>query len=95
MIKVGTPRKHSVCVCEKHQNLKLMINTVCKKEVVAHMFMDKVVFDVDNHACMMKRCVSCPPSDVLRTDLLKHLNGLNSITFNQWESTDRTIFVPR
>ncbi len=93
MIEVGAAGTNSVCVCEKHQHLKLMIDTVCKKEVVAHMFIDKVVCDVGNHACMMKRCVSCPPSLVLRTDLLKHLNGLNSITFNHWESTDRTTFA--
>ena len=42
---------------------------------------------------MIKRCVSCPQSHVLRTDLLKRLNGLNYITFNQWESTDRTTFA--
>ena len=90
VIEVGVAGTHSVCVCEKHQNVKLMIDILCKKEVVAHMFMDKVVCDVDNHVCMVTRCISCPPSHVLRTDLLKHLSDRNSITFNQWESTDRT-----
>ena len=53
VIEVGSAGTHSVCVCEKHQNVKIMIDCLCKNMPIAHMFMDKLVCDIDNHNCMM------------------------------------------
>jgi hypothetical protein len=90
VIEVGSAGTHSVCVCEKHQNVKIMINCLCKNLVIAHSFMDKLVCDIENRVCMMSRCADCPLPSVLREHLRSFIDSRTTIKFQQWESTDRT-----
>lgn len=90
VIEVGSAGTHSVCVCEKHQNVKIMIDCLCKNIPIAHLFMDKLVCDIGNQDCMMSRCASCPPNSVLLDRLRSFTNERETIKFQPWESTDRT-----
>ena len=79
---------HSICVCEKHPNVKIMIDCLCKNIAIPHLFMDKLVCDINNHYCMMSMCASCPLNSVL----LEHLQSFTNerVTIKQSESTVRT-----
>ncbi len=46
---------HNVCVCEEHENVKLLIEAIshdCGKLLL----MNKIVCDVSNPECMLNRC---------------------------------------
>ena len=91
-ITVNSNGSHNVCVCAQHQNVKLMVSAIRKeyhyKELIA-----MLVCDVANEVCMLKRCVNCPSSSVLKEYLSnilpKELDEDDDITYSQWESTDR------
>ena len=55
---------HSVCVCQQHQNVKLLIAAIpdnCDyKEYLA-----KLVCSIENRTCMMQSCDSCPQGGVI------------------------------
>lgn len=72
-----------MCVCEKHQNVKLMIDSVCVNKEDKYLLMDKIVCDTSNHAYMLKKCQKCPGSKPL-FDFLTNLTSDNQqIKFNQ------------
>lgn len=83
VIEVGSAGTHSVCVCEKHQNVKIMIDCLCNNIAIAHLFMDKLVCDINNHDCMMSRCASCPSNSVLLDHLRSFTNERVTIKFQQ------------
>ena len=98
-ITVGARGTHSVCVCELHQNPKLMLSAVLPgvdyKEVMA-----KLVCDIQSRDCMIHRCEQCPGKDSLAEHLLNLLNDKemsedDEVTFKQWLHTDRTDLVTR
>jgi hypothetical protein len=35
-----------MCVCEKHQNVKLMVDALCNGKIEKYMFMDCIVCDI-------------------------------------------------
>ncbi len=51
VIEVGTSGTHNVCVCEKHENVKLAIDSIIANSEEKYLMMDKLVCDVK------KRCV--------------------------------------
>ena len=59
----------SVCVCEIHQNLKLLVGVLPGrldyKELLSHL-----VCDIDSRACMLHQCEQCPGKEAL-TEFLK------------------------
>jgi hypothetical protein len=91
VIEVGAAGIHNVCVCEKHQNIKLMLDAV-SDTTEKYLCMDMIFCDVKSYVCMMKRCESCPGTEPL-IFLKSQIGDLSIITFKQWESTDRTILV--
>ena len=58
-VPVTSSGMHNVCVCEKHQNAKLMFGaspiSMDHKDA-----MSKIVCDLSNRQCMLLRCPSCP-----------------------------------
>lgn len=90
-IVVGSSGGHNVCVCAIHQNVVLACNAL---NLQYKELMSKLVCDVQNKLCMIHRCSNCPGS----SNLLSFLEQLSydsdkmnqEITFQQWESTDRT-----
>ena len=59
---------HSVCVCEIHQNCKLMA-TAFPSQVDYKMLLEKMAYDASNRNCMLRSCKNCSRTD----ELEKHL----------------------
>ena len=96
-VTVNSRGMHSVCVCQQHQNVKLLMAAIpdnCDyKEYLA-----KLVCSIENRTCMMQSCDSCPG----KTTLIEYLTELFStndfdmddiINYKQWMHTDRTNLV--
>ncbi|KAK3927342.1 ARL14 effector protein [Frankliniella fusca] len=87
---------HSVCVCKYHQNFKLLIESAS-----FHQFDDKlknytdfisaVICEEPAPECYLKNCSNCPGTEALEIKLKNMLsdNFVESITYQQWTSTDR------
>ena len=87
-VTVDSPGTLSVCVCEIHQNLKLMVaalpGTIDYKELMAQR-----VCSLESRDCMIHRCEKCPSrlnlSDYLEA-LLENadLDPDDTISYKQW-----------
>ena len=49
----------NVCVCAIHQNVKLMTHAVPSNDTYKNLS-EKLVWNIDNRACMMKQCDKYP-----------------------------------
>ena len=95
VIEVGASGAHNVCVCEKHENVKLMIEAI-SRDCEKLLLMDKLVCGVSNPVCMLNRCDKCPDNQ----QLICHVKTIVSqhqgpVKFKQWESTDRNILLDK
>lgn len=87
-VTVDSPGMHSVCVCEIHQNLKLMVAAlpvpVTYKELMA-----RLVCSLESRDCMIHRCENCPSKSNL-TDYLEavletaDMDPDDTKNFKQW-----------
>ena len=93
-VTVGSNGTHSVCVCTIHQNAILMVEAAKTDKSYKDMI-DMVVCSRQNRRCMVHRCDKCPGTEPLRsylqTTLDEEMN--DEISFQQWQSTDRTKLV--
>ena len=91
-VTAGLSGTHSVCVCTIHQNAKLLVDAIemshTYKELIA-----MIVCDCDNKTCMVHRCKKCPGTDSLREYLETLLEEREEVTFQQWQTTDRSKMV--
>ena len=96
-VTVNSKGMHSVCVCEHHQNAKLLASVIPNitdyKDLLAQM-----VCDVTRRDCMMHSCDACPGKTALNEYLMKIFTENNvdtddSICYKQWLHTDRTTLV--
>ena len=90
VLEVGCKGTHNVCVCEKHQNVKLMIDALCRGMIEKDLYMDKIVCDVKCD-CMLKRCKNCPGIESLRSLIVELIGDRTSIKYKMWVSTDRAM----
>jgi len=100
-ITVGCKGTHSVCVCEMHQNAKLLLCGVGALKLDYKTLMSIIVCDIESRDCMVHRCEYCPGKDALCTHIQTliaeqlELDEDDMITFSQWTHTDRTTIIPR
>lgn len=59
-VTVDSPAMHSVCVCEIHQNVKLMVEALPVSSDYKDL-MAKLVCSLDARDYMLHRCEQCPP----------------------------------
>lgn len=91
---------HNVCVCQIHQNLKLMIDGLpspLNKMDYTELF-DLIVCDKTNRDCMIHRCENCPGQEGVTKFISEKLEafGLEEddiIHYKQWTHTDRTELI--
>lgn len=88
-ILAGASGMHSVCVCQYHQNAKLMIHAAGLKDDCESLI-SLLVCDVHKEECMIGNCGNCPGSAALKS-LLDGTSALNQtsaefISFQQWVS---------
>lgn len=93
-ITVGSSGTHSVCVCTIHQNAILIVEAAKTDKNYKDMI-DMVVCSRENRTCMVHRCDKCPGTEPLRSYLQTMLDEEvhDEISFQQWQSTDRTKLV--
>ena len=83
-----------VCVCEHHQNVKLLTMSLPLKFDYKDI-LKKVVCDINSRNCMQHVCENCPGLDGVRDVITNGFNENNivtdeEITYTQWISTDKT-----
>ena len=97
-VTVGARGTHSVCVCQSHQNTKLLLSVLPGPNVHYIDIIRQTVCDIENHDCMLHRCQKCPGKELLAEFLdgvfKDHdLDGEDVLVFKQWVHTDRTSLV--
>ena len=63
-VTVSASGMHSVCVCEIHQNVKLLLAAVQGKLDYKDV-MSKLVCNIDDRNCMLHECDSCPGKEAI------------------------------
>ena len=99
-ITVGAKGMHSVCVCEYHQNVKLLLDSLPGPKLDHKSLMAKLVCDVSERNCMLHQCEKCPGSDSLREHLQsvfseRSIEEDDELTCKQWTHTDGTRLITR
>lgn len=94
-IIAGASGTHSVCVCTYHQNPKLMVAAIGKKDLHYSTLIDKSVCDSDNRSCMLHQCTLCPGVEGVKKYLqsIEHLSQCETISYSKWTTTDRSTIV--
>ena len=68
-MNVNSSGIHKVCICEYHQNVKLMLLSlpvkIDYKDVIY-----KVVCNIDTRNCMLHVCKNCPGKQGIQNDLI-------------------------
>ena len=73
-----------------------MIDSICGNIEEKYHMMDKIVCDVKNSECMLRRCNNCSGSQNLRNHINSYLTPVPLIVkFQQWESTDRNMLIEK
>lgn len=86
----GASGLHSVCVCEYHQNAKLLALKIPDISDYKNL-LTLVVCDLTNRDCMLHSCDNCPDNDTLKEYLttLFDKHSIEEITFNQWQKANK------
>ncbi|XP_033095661.1 uncharacterized protein LOC117100179 [Anneissia japonica] len=82
-----TAGMHSVCVCQQHQNVKLLL-TVSPDKCDYKDYLSKLVCNTENRNCMLQCCENCP--DLFSAN---EVDMDDNVTYKQWMHTDRTALV--
>ena len=94
VVNVNSSGMHKVCVCEYHQNVKLMLLSLPVK-IYYKDAICKAVSNIDTRNCMLHVCKNCPGKQGTQNYLINcftnNENELDEdISYMQWISTDRT-----
>ncbi len=101
-VLAGASGTHSVCVCQIPQNPKLMLEA-CDFQSIQndefernlsdyHSLLKVMTCENPKEQCHLGSCKNCPDTDVLR-NMLSELfdeNNIETLTYKQWTSTDRS-----
>jgi hypothetical protein len=68
-VTVDNSGMHSVCVCQTHQNLKLLIGVLPSKRLDCNNIFLMMVCALDSRECMLHRCNKCSGRDSLKTHI--------------------------
>ncbi|CAH0556044.1 unnamed protein product [Brassicogethes aeneus] len=96
-VTVSARGVHSVCVCETHQNLKLLTAALPKK-IEYKNILSTIVCSVDSRNCMLHRCENCPGSEALEQLMLdifseNDLETDDNIAYKQWVHKGQSTLV--
>jgi hypothetical protein len=96
-VTVSASGMHSVCVCEAHQNMKLICSVVPGvldyKEVLM-----KMVCCLENRNCMLHECSNCPGTTAAEIYISEQfhkddMDDEDTVHYKQWLHTERTMLV--
>lgn len=101
-VLAGASGTHSVCVCKLHQNPKVMLEACDLKSLQStdsqrnlsdyKSLLTIMICESPTEQCYLRSCSKCPGTDVLRNILTELFdeNNIDTITYKQWTSTDRS-----
>lgn len=101
IILANASGSHNVCVCTKHQNVKLMIDAINLKKLTAGVpnyqlecykdCLKQMTCIPSSSKCHLRKCNKCPGIENLKAKLnqLLEQNDIDEITYKQWVSVDR------
>lgn len=103
-VLAGASGTHSVCVCEIHQNVKLMLEALrgnCDMSQKSSFMMDyssllkHIICDNPSPKCYFNECEKCPGVETLRFFFEEFFtsNSIEFICYHQWVSTDRSTLI--
>ena len=92
-VTVGARGAHSVCVCEIHQNVKLLIDATPGVKNYQEL-MTAIVCDHQNRDCMLHRCDMCPGTSSFSDSVMVKFTQADMaeedpVSFKQWEHSER------
>ena len=102
-VLAGASGTHSVCVCTVHQNVKLMMAGSGLEALSGGQLkhyrhcLALMQCNPPNLDCYLGSCSVCPGTDPLKS-LLENLmdqNGIDTVQFQQWTTTDRATLETR
>ena len=96
-VEAGSSGTHSVCVCCKHQNTKLLLNAWAHNNLDYKEIIPKIVCNMNDHDCMLRLCKNCNSLEKLESVLINFVFSSSEnlvdydeeITYQQWTQTDR------
>ncbi|XP_071948717.1 uncharacterized protein [Antedon mediterranea] len=96
-VTVNSKGMHCVCVCQQHQNVKLLVSAIPTEDNYKDL-LQKLVCNVETRDCMMLSCNSCPGKVALMEFLTEKFSENlidmdDNINYKQWMHTDRTTIV--
>lgn len=101
VILANASGSHNVCVCTKHQNVKLMLHALKLKKLTENSngfemetykdCFEKMICNTASPMCYLGKCTECPGMDDFKNKLneLLELNSIEEITYKQWIYVDR------
>lgn len=91
-VLAGSAGTRSVCVCEYHQNVKLMLHALSIQET-ASALMAMTVCSLENQDCMLNACSQCPGLAPLKNFLRNHTPECDEIRYKQWVRADKCLLM--
>lgn len=97
-VLAGSAGTHIICVCTYHQNPQLMFEAGNLKEAGFESIKecrDMLLCPDPGEECFFRTCQNCPSTSNLQEALEVHFDSemISSVTYNQWESTDRSNII--
>jgi hypothetical protein len=88
---------HSVCVCEQHQNVKLLLSAL-PDNLEYKILLSLMVCDVEKRECMLRECEKCPGREVIIRYLTQvfdvaDMDPGDEVHYKQWLHPDRTALI--
>ena len=88
---------HAICVCQHHQNVKLLIAAL-PENIDYKDLLSKIVCSLDNRRCMIHLCDLCNGKTAVQEYLSEmfashEYDNDDTIAYKQWLHTDRTTIV--
>jgi len=87
-VTVDSSGMHSVCVCQIHQNFKLLVSALPERVDINEIFL-QTVCSTDSRDCMLHRCEQCPGREKLKQYLESTFSSDetdldDNISYKQW-----------
>lgn len=88
VVSADKPGMHSVCVCVYHQNVELLNSVLPLSRIDVdnskYWYLNKIVCDMQSHACMTNVCLRCPNVSVISDILSELLIKKDLVSYKQW-----------
>ena len=95
MVRSGRPKNDSLCVCNAHQNVMLLLHAM-DWDLTYKDLIKKMVCNTESNKCIIHRCETSPETAIQKEFLAQQLNEHEDdkkFNYCQWDTTDRAILT--